>query len=136
MLRRLSGAGVTWPGRKADSYSGVSPGGNRFSLSLPMGVIEAAVTTGTLFIDGEEIARFDADFSAELEEWGPVLAEMLEVLDDCPDVTFVVVDDRGAYVRIYKEGGDLKIEVDDSDVTVRVSLPARAASRTMSRLLT
>ena len=111
------------------------PGGNNFSLSLPMGVIEAAVTTGTLFVDGHEIARFDADLSAELEEWGPVLREMLEVLDDCPDVTFVEVDDRGDRVRIFKEDGELKVEVDDSEVTVRVSIPARAASRTVGRLL-
>ena len=59
---------------------------------------------------------------------------MVEALADCPDVTLVEVQDGSEHVRVYKENGVLKVDVDDDDVRVRISVPTRAVERNAKRL--
>lgn len=99
-------------------------------LPVPMALVDAAVATSTLVIPEEEWLDLDVD----LGEWGPMLRGLLEELEDCPDFTLVEVEDDGTHVKVYKRNGSLKVEVDDHDVTVRVSVPVRSARRTLSRL--
>jgi len=70
----------------------------------------------------------------ELGEWGPMLHAILEELDDLPDCTLVEVEDGRTTVRVYKERGALKVQVDDEDVHVKVSVPMRSARRTLSKV--
>lgn len=100
--------------------------GPNFAIPIPMAVVEAAAATGDVALD---------ELEAELGAWGPALVELLGVLSDCPDATFVEVEDGDDYVRVAKEGRYLRIEVSDPGVDVEVSIPMRAASRTIARIV-
>lgn len=114
------------------AYGGVmtvrvdNPNGPDLSIPVPMAVVDAALATGELVLD---------DIHMEFGEWGPMLREILEVIDDCPDVTFVEVEDHGDHVRVAKEGGYLRVEVTEHGrhgVNVQVSLPTRSIARLVS----
>ena len=99
-------------------------------LPLPVAAVDAAVATSGFVLDREDIVELQMD----LGEWQPMLEAVVEALDDCPDVTFVEVEDDMTHVRVYKERGVLKVEVDDEDVRVRVAIPTRAVERNAKRL--
>ena len=64
------------------------------------------------------------------------MREMLEVIEECPDVTFVEVVDGDEHVKVFKQGRYLKVSVDDGDqFSVQVSLPARSVRQTIARLV-
>ncbi len=100
-----------------------NPSGPDLSIPVPMAVVDVALATGELVFE---------DIHLNLGEYGPMLREILEVIDDCPDVTFVEVEDGGDYVRVVKEGGTLRVEVEEhgrDGVSVTVSLPMRSIGR-------
>lgn len=99
-------------------------------LPVPMALVDAAVATSAVVIPKEEWL----DLDVELGEWGPMVRGLLAELEDCPDFTLVEVEDDSTHVKVYKQKGSLKVEVDDQEVTVRVSVPVRSARRTLSRL--
>ncbi len=106
-----------------------NPRGPDIAIPVPMAVVDAALTTGEFAFD---------DIELDIGEYGPALRAIMEVIEDCPDVTFVEVEDHGDYVRVAKEGRYLKVEVRERGshgVNVSVSLPTRFASRTVSRLV-
>jgi hypothetical protein len=47
----------------------------------------------------------------------------------------VDIVDGSDHVRVVKEGGSLLVEVHDSDVDLRVSIPTRSIRRTVGRLV-
>lgn len=123
----LVGAVYAWGGVMTVRVD--NPNGPDLAIPVPMAVVDAALTTGELALENVHL---------DIGEYGPMLAAMMEVIDDCPDVTFVEVEDRGDYVRVAKEGRYLKVEVREHGshgVNVKVSLPTRFASRTVSRLV-
>lgn len=100
-----------------------NPSGPDLSIPVPMAVVDVALATGELVFE---------DIHLNLGEYGPMLREILEVIDDCPDVTFVEVEDGGDHVRVAKEGGTLRIVVEEhgrDGVSVTVSLPMRSIGR-------
>ncbi len=99
--------------------------GPSFAVPVPMAVVDAALATTDLALD---------EVHLKLDEWGPALVGMLAALEDCPDATLIEVEDRGDFVRISKEGGQLRVEVREPDVNVEVSIPARSARRLIARL--
>ena len=99
-------------------------------LPVPIAVVDAAVATTGFVVPSEELL----DIDVELGEWEPMVRGLVEALDDCPDVTLVEVEDGSVYVKVYKERGVLKIDVDEEDVRVRVSVPTRAVERNAKRL--
>ena len=123
----LIGAVFAWGGVMTVHLD--NPDGPNFAVPLPMAVVDAAVSTGELVFD---------DLRLDLGEWEPMVAEVMAVIEDCPDVTFIEVEDHGDYVRVAKEDGYLKVEVSEDGAEgakFRVSLPARVATRTISRLI-
>lgn len=103
-----------------------NPSGPDLSIPVPMAVVDAALATGEMVFE---------DIHLNLGAYGPMLREILEVIDDCPDVTFVEVEDGGDHVRVFKEGGTLRVEVKERGrhgINVTVSLPTRSIARLVS----
>lgn len=128
----LVGALYAWGGvmtvRVQDRQEGLD-----LYLPVPMALIDAATTTATLVDSGNSRLNFSVEMEA-LGDWGPFVESVLEALDEAPDVTFVEVDDDSTRVRVCKERGVLRVEVDEEDVSVRVAIPARAVHRNVKRL--
>ena len=100
-----------------------NPRGPDLSIPVPMAVVDAALATGELAFENVNL---------DLGEYREVLREILEVIDECPDATFVEIEDRGDYVRVSKQGGTLRVEVDEhgrNGVNVTVTLPTRSIAR-------
>ena len=127
----LIGAVYAWGGVMTVS---VEDRNENFSLYIPMpvAVVDAAVVTTDWVIDEEEMLEIHADL--DLGEWGPMVRELMEVLDDCPDVTLVEVEDDDVWVRVRKKRGNLVVEVEEPSTSVKVSVPTRTIRRTVSRL--
>lgn len=127
----LIGAVFAWGGVMTVQWD--NPHGPNVSIPVPMAVVDAAVTTAVTTSD-----LVLEDLHVDLGEWGPMVSEMLDVIEDCPDAVFVEVQDRGDHVRVAKEGGYLKVEVRESGrdgIGFKISLPTRVATRTISRLV-
>ena len=125
----LVGAVLAWGG--VATVRVIEHGRAGVTVPVPMAVVEGAVATGDLLFDLEQHFHGKID----LGEWGPFVRGMLEALDECPDTVLVEVSDGGDYVRVAKDGGSLVIEVTDSDVDLKVSVPTRSVRRTVSRLV-
>ncbi len=125
----LIGAVYAWGGvatvRVHDPQEGLS-----LFVPVPMALVDAALTTSGWMVPDDDWRELEV----ELGEWGPMLSELLDELDRCPDVTLVEVVDGETRVRVYKQGGALRVEVDDRELTVRVSLPTRSVRRALGRL--
>lgn len=109
--------------------------GVRLYLPVPMAVVSAtAATAGFLApIHADNLVEIDGDL--HLAEWEPFVDALLEGLEECPDVTFVEVQDRGDHVKVAKRGGKIRVEVIDPDVSVNIAVPIRPMRRTVSALL-
>jgi hypothetical protein len=125
----LVGSVLAWGG--VATVDLVERNGTRVTVPIPMAVVDAAVASGDLLFDVEDHLNVQLD----LGEWGPLVREMLEELDECPDAVLVEVVDGSDHVRVVKDGGSLLVEVSDSDVDLRVSIPTRSIRRTVGRLV-
>ena len=127
----LIGAVYAWGGVMTVS---VEDRDENFSLYLPMpvAVVDAAVATTDWVLDEEELLQLHADL--DLGEWAPMVREMLEVLDDCPDATLVEVEDGDVWVRVRKKRGKVVGEFLHNSTSIKVSVPTRSIRRTVSRL--
>jgi len=68
----------------------------------------------------------------EFAEYAPYLERIVTAIQNSPDGLFVQVDDGDDHVRVAKEGGLLKILVNDADdEQVTVSLPLASLSRVL-----
>ncbi len=109
--------------------------GIRLFLPVPMAVVSAtAATAGFLSpMHADELIEIDGDL--DLEEWEPFVDALFAGLEECPDVTFVEVEEHGDHVRVAKRGGKIRIEVRDPDISLNVSLPIRPVRRTVAALM-
>ena len=109
--------------------------GIRLFLPVPMAVVSAtAATAGFLSpVHAGDLVEIDGDF--DLGEWEPFVDAIFGGLEDCPDVTFVEVLDHGDHVRVAKQGGKIRIEVRDPDISLNIAVPIRPIRRTVSSLL-
>lgn len=124
----LIGAVYAWGGVATVRVQDHNEGVNLY-VPVPMALVDAAVTTSSFVVPDEEWL----DMHVELGEWGPMFEAMLEELDELPDCTLVEVEDGETHVRITKQGGSLRVLVDDEDVHVKVSVPMRSARRTLGK---
>ena len=109
--------------------------GIRFYLPVPMAVVSAtAATAGFLSpVHADDLIEIDGDL--DLGEWEPFVDALFEGLEECPDVTFVEVVDHRDHVRVAKEGGKIRVDVRDPDVSLSIAVPIRPIRRTVSSLL-
>lgn len=99
-------------------------------LPLPASVVEGIVAGGTR-VAGPQIDGLRGD----LEEWAPVVRELLAVLEEAPDTTFVEVRDGRDHVVVAKRGGSIRVEVDTDEVLIELSAPLHMVRRTVDRVL-
>ena len=109
--------------------------GFRLYLPVPMAVVSAtAATAGFLSpVGADELVEIDGDL--DLAEWEPFVDALFEGLEDCPDVTFVEVVDHHDHVKVAKQGGKIRVEVNDPDVSLNIAVPIRPVRRTVTALL-
>ncbi|MEZ5332390.1 MAG: hypothetical protein R2991_10135 [Thermoanaerobaculia bacterium] len=99
-------------------------------VPLPATVVEGLVSGGVR-VAGDGLD----EFQAEVAEWAPTVRELLEVLDDAPDATFVEVRDGRDHVLVAKRRGAIEVTVDTDEVLVEVSAPVHMVRRTVQRVL-
>jgi hypothetical protein len=109
--------------------------GIRFYLPVPMAVVSAtAATAGFLSpVHADDLVEIDGDF--DLGEWEPFVDAIFEGLEECPDVTFVEVQDHGDHVKVVKKGSKIRVEVENPDVSLNIAVPIRPIRRTVTALL-
>ncbi len=129
----LIGAVYAWGGVVTVQIRDTEEGLNLY-LPVPVALVDVAVATGRQVVSYCEIDEL-LEVQADLREWQPFLGALLEALDESPDFTLVEVEDGTAHVRVVKKGRSLIIEVSESDLSLRVSLPTRALKRTVGRLV-
>lgn len=121
----LVGAVYAWGGVLSVRVD--NPAGPDLSLPVPLAVVDVAMAAG-----GVTLEHVPAEIALEIREYAPMLRELVEVIEDCPDVVFVEVEDRGDEVRISKRKGRLFVEVRErgpGGVDVEVSMPVRSVAR-------
>jgi hypothetical protein len=110
--------------------------GVRLHLPIPMALIHAAAATSHVFFLDELIDEIEIETGGRFGEWAPAVLEIVEALGDVPNgTTLVSVDDGRERVRVAKERGKFRIEVDAEDVSVRVSVPVRSVERLVAELV-
>ena len=109
--------------------------GLSFYVPVPMAVVSAAASTAGFLgpMHSEDLVEIEGDL--DLGEWEPFVDALFEGLEDCPDVTFVEVVDRGDHVRVAKRGSKIRVEVRDPDVSLNIAVPIRPLRRTVTGLM-
>lgn len=105
--------------------------GAKVMVNLPISLVEKALAMipsgdwhdGHIMIDGDH-------------EWSVSdLRDLWQEVRDAQDMTFVTVQDEGDNVRVWKEGGYLKVSVlegDGEDTEVNVRIPTRVVDALLS----
>jgi hypothetical protein len=87
-------------------------------------IVPAALVPVTLkFVPRQNLAEAAQNIRANMA----LIDAALPALEQCPDGVFVEVTEPGEHVRVAKVGSSIVIDVKDSDETVHVSVPLRAA---------
>ncbi len=121
------------------SFRMASSDGPNLYVPVPAALIDVAATSGGWMVSGSrhgDLLLEELEHEVDLDRWGGVARNLLEVIEDCPDVTFVEVVDGNDTVRVFKEGRYLRVRVTDGrDLDLEVSVPTKTATRTVARLL-
>lgn len=99
------------------------PGGTHVNVIVPA----ALVNTSLEFVPNHYLA----DAADNLRPYLGIVDAAIPTLEDCPDGTLVEVHDESDHVVIAKRAGSLVVDVEDPDDTVHVSVPLRAALRSI-----
>jgi len=110
--------------------------GDRVSLRVPAALVEAGLVCLPLVKccgDGDrDIAIAGTGFKSEREQ--KVAREVLRQIADMPDADLVTVESLDENVRIAKQGGHLKIHVQDGGDDVYVSVPVGVVRRLAAKI--
>lgn len=110
--------------------------GINLHLPIPMALIHAAAATRNVFFLDHLVDEIEIDTGGRLSDWAPSVLSMVEALGDVPNgTTLVSVVDGEERVRVAKERGKFRVEVDSPDVTVRVSVPVRSVERLAAEIV-
>lgn len=91
-------------------------GGSHIVVPVPLALAQIA----TAFVPEHKLrVRLDRD----AERYLPIAHDVLEALADGPDGELVRVEQPDQQVRVVKQGRRLRVEVEERDQTVRVSVP-------------
>jgi hypothetical protein len=120
----LLAATVAWAGATVVSDGFVTvrvhesgPGGARLFIPIPGTAVRAVAHSVRWNGAGRERLR------AELAEVRPVLEAIGDELAACPDMRLVEVETDHEHVIVEKDGGSLRITIDDRGDHVEVSVP-------------
>lgn len=102
------------------------PNGTHISLIVPAVIAPLAVK----FVPRRHLR----DASANLQQYLPVIDAAISGLAECPDGPLVEVVDSDSHVTVVKSGGSIVVDADDSDDTVHVAIPLRAAKNTIDEI--
>lgn len=72
---------------------------------------------------------------AELAPYADGLEAFVEALEDMPSGVLVEVDSPTEHVRVSKDGGKLRIDVDSPDAEVHVSVPVRILGSSLNMVI-
>jgi hypothetical protein len=110
--------------------------GVNLHLPIPMALIQAAAATSHVFYLDDLIDDIEIETGGRFKEWGPTALAVVQELGDVPNgTTLVSVQDGDQHVRVAKEHGKFRVEVDSPDVTVRVSVPVRSVERLLAEVV-
>ena len=102
------------------------PNGTHISLIVPAVIAPLAVK----FVPRRHLR----DASANLQQYLPVIDAAISGLAECPDGPLVEVVDSDSHVTVVKSGESIVVDADDSDDTVHVAVPLRAAKNTIDEI--
>lgn len=102
------------------------PDGTNISLFVPAIIAPLAVR----FVPRRHLK----DASANVQQYLPVIDAAISGLAECSDGPLVEVVDSDSHVTVAKSDGSIVVDADDSDNTVHVSVPLRAAKSTIDEI--
>ena len=105
--------------------------GFHLTLPVPAVIVSAAVATADQIVPEHERIHLQA----QIGDWGPYVEGVLKALDDTPDAVLVEVIEGNEHIVVRKNGKNLEVDVDGSDITVHVSVPTKLIRRTVSTLI-
>lgn len=104
--------------------------GMRLYLPVPALLVDFLVFVAPRVIPDEALA----EVREEIAPFRAGLDELVEEIASCPQGVLVDVQTGDEHIRISKGWRSFTIEVDSDDADIRVSVPARLASRVMDVL--
>ena len=104
--------------------------GVRVYVPVPALLIDLAVFAAPRLMPADALA----EVRAEIEPFRAGLEALAEELEDCPSGVLVDVQTPDEHIRVTKSWRSFEVEVDSEDAGVRVSVPARLASRILDVL--
>lgn len=106
------------------------------SLPIPMALIHAATATGQVFFLDDLLEEIEIETGGRFSQYAPAVLAIVEILDDVPNGTvFVAVEDGEESVRISKERGKFRVQVDSPELFVKVAVPTRAVKRIVRQIV-
>ncbi|MBV9340150.1 MAG: hypothetical protein JO159_04580 [Acidobacteria bacterium] len=78
--------------------------------------------------------KYLVEASENLRPYMPIIDTAIPAVEDSPDGVLVEVADGSDQVRITKRGGSIVVDVNDTDATVHVSVPLRAAQSSIHEI--
>jgi len=110
--------------------------GMNLHLPIPMALIQAAAATTEVFFLDDILDEVEIETHGQFSQWAPVVVEILEVLEDVPNGTVLVdVHDDEEHVVVSKVRGKFRVEVESTDISVKVSVPTRSVKQTVKHLV-
>ncbi len=106
------------------------PDGVSLYIPVPALLIDLAVFAAPRLMPEEALA----EMRAEIAPFRDGLEALAQELENCPEGVLVEVQTPTEHVRIAKTWRSFEVEVDSDDADVRVSVPARLASRMLDVL--
>jgi hypothetical protein len=100
--------------------------GSNVRLIVPAAIVPMALE----FVPSRHLARA----SAQLRPYLPIVEAAIPALEDCPDGVLVEVIDLQEHVMVAKSGGSIVVDVKDSNETVHVAVPLRAARNSIHEI--
>lgn len=124
------GAAVAATGTVTVSVHDRGEDGVRLYLPVPALLVDLAVFAAPHLMPEDALA----EARREVEPFRDGLAVLAEEIERCPQGVLVDVETGSEHVRVVKGWRSFEVTVDSDDVDVRVSVPARLASRVLDVL--
>ena len=99
-------------------------------VPVPALLIDLAVFAAPRLMPADALA----EVRAEIEPFRAGLEALAKEIEDCPSGVLVDVQTPDEHIRVTKSWRSFEVEVDSEDTDVRVSVPARLASRVLDVL--
>ena len=104
------------------------PDGLDLYIPVPAGLIEASLSVAPVvlrLLPDDHLASELDRVRADLDHMLPALEAVLAELGNLPDAVLVEVEGESEYVRVSKQGGSIRVVVEEGGDRVVVSIPTR-----------